>query len=277
MGVLNVTPDSFYDGGRFHTFSQALSQARKMIAEGADYIDVGGESTRPGAHPLSTEEECSRVIPIIEAIKKESNIPISIDTRRAEVMKAALMAGATYINDVSALQLPGALEVAAEFAVPVCLMHMKGTPQTMQDDPQYDDIFSEITDFFVERIAACEKAGILRENIEIDPGFGFGKTMTHNFQLLGNLSYFKKLGCPIVVGLSRKSMFGKLLNCPVEERLSPSLAGAVIAAQQGAKLIRTHDVKETKVALAVVTETQKLVTTHELICEDYKVENDFAT
>lgn len=256
MGILNVTPDSFYDGGRYTHFDQAINQAKQMVREGADIIDVGGESTRPGAIPISNAEECDRIIPIIKQLKQELTVPISVDTRHAEVMTAALAAGADIINDINALQNPGAIEVAAARGVPVCLMHMQGTPQNMQNSPTYRNILQEIYQFFVHRIEVCEKAGILRENIWVDPGFGFGKDLAHNLTLLANLSFFKTLGVPLLVGLSRKSMFGKILNLPLEQRLNGSLAGAMLAAMQGASIIRTHDVAATKEVIAVLKAVQ---------------------
>ncbi|MFI4938586.1 MAG: dihydropteroate synthase [Candidatus Berkiellales bacterium] len=255
MGILNVTPDSFFDGGRYFSLEKALSQAQQMIDQGADVIDVGGESTRPGATPVSVDQECARVIPIIEHLSK-GPIPISIDTMHAEVMKAALSAGASMVNDVNGFQEKGALETVAAFKAKVCIMHMQNEPQTMQAHPTYRNIIQEIITFFESRLAACEKAGILKENIYLDPGFGFGKNLAHNLTLLGQLSTFKKLGCPLLVGLSRKSMFGQILNVPVEERLSGSIAAAVLAMLQGADMIRTHDVAETKKAVQVVQAVQ---------------------
>ncbi len=255
MGILNVTTDSFSDGGRYYTFDNAINQALKMAAEGADIIDVGGESTRPGAQPVSFDEECDRVIPIIERLKSEIDIPISIDTRHSKVMEAALKAGASIVNDVMALQNEGSIDVVAANRVPVCLMHMQGLPQTMQANPIYHDVVKDIYTFFEKRITECEQHGIARENIWIDPGFGFGKTLEHNLTLLGNLSYFKTLGCPLLIGLSRKSMFGAILNKPPEERLYASLAGTLLAAMQDAAVIRTHDVAPTKDVLLVLQAT----------------------
>jgi len=252
MGVLNVTPDSFYDGGAYETVDKALARAQQMVAEGVDIIDVGGESTRPGASPISIQTEIERVVPVIEALAKAISIPISIDSRYAPVMQAAVQAGAQIINDVMALQMPGTLEMAAQLNLPVCLMHMQGEPHTMQTAPAYSQVVQEVYHFLEKRIEACIQAGIKKENIWIDPGFGFGKTLAHNLDLLGNLSYFHSLECPILVGLSRKSMFGALLNVPLSERLYGSLAGAVIAAMQGVSIIRTHDIAATKQALCVV-------------------------
>ncbi len=251
MGVLNVTPDSFSDGGQFNSPDQALERALVMEADGAAIIDIGGESTRPDATPVSVDEELRRVIPVIEAIRKESLIPVSIDTSKPEVMKAAVSAGADIINDVRALQAPGALKIAAQLRVPVCLMHMQGLPDTMQKQPKYYSVVDDIKDFFQQRLAACINAGILRANIMIDPGFGFGKTLEHNLKLLKNLSGFSDFNVPILVGVSRKSMLGMLLDAPVDKRLHGSIALAVLAVWQGASIIRTHDVKETVDAIRV--------------------------
>jgi dihydropteroate synthase len=251
MGIVNVTPDSFYDGGRYLSKESAIKHAMQLIDEGADIIDIGGESTRPGAMPVSIDEECDRVIPIIEFLSKETSIPISIDSRHTTVMQAAIRAGAHIVNDVSGMQDATARALVAKHQIPVCIMHMQGEPDTMQNAPIYTDILQEVSLFLKNRIELCEKAGILREKIWIDPGFGFGKTLAHNLTLLANLSYFKQLGCEILVGLSRKSMFGMLLNKPEEQRLQGSIAGTVFALMQGATIVRTHDVSATKDALAV--------------------------
>lgn len=251
MGILNVTPDSFSDGGQFIGQDEALAQAKKMVADGAAIIDVGGESTRPGAAIVSVAEEISRVVPVIEAIQSELNIPISIDTSKPEVMQAAVEAGAGLINDVRALQVEGALEVAAASQLPICLMHAQGTPQNMQDDPQYEDVVSEVKHFIEQRIEICEKAGVDRTKLIIDPGFGFGKRARHNLRLMKHLTELNELDLPILVGVSRKSIIGKLLNVTVEERLAGSLALASVAVWQGAKIIRTHDVRETKQAIDI--------------------------
>jgi dihydropteroate synthase len=251
MGILNVTPDSFSDGGQFFGQDKALAQAKAMVADGAAIIDVGGESTRPGAAIVSAEDEINRVVPVIEAIQSELGVPISIDTSKAEVMSAAIAAGAGLVNDVRALQLEGALDVAASSQLPVCLMHAQGTPQNMQDDPQYDDVVEEVATFLSDRIKACEQAGIKKENLIIDPGFGFGKRARHNLRLMKHLASLNQLNLPILVGVSRKSIIGKLLNASVEERLAGSLALASIAVWQGAKIIRTHDVRETKQAIDI--------------------------
>ncbi len=246
MGVLNVTPDSFHDGGQFNQLDSAVLRAEQMVAEGVDIIDIGGESTRPGAEKITIQEECDRVIPVIEKLSQSLMVPISIDTRNTIVMQYALEAGASIINDVNALNDAGAMDLVAEKNTPVCLMHMQGLPETMQAAPQYTDVFNEIYSYLEQRVKLCEQKGINRKKIYIDPGFGFGKTLNHNLMLLGQLSRFKKMGCPILVGLSRKSMFGKILNVETEGRLYGSLAGALLAVIQGADIVRTHDIKETR-------------------------------
>lgn len=251
MGILNLTPDSFSDGGSYQQVDSAVISAVAMLENGATIIDIGGESTRPGAPDVALEEELARVIPVIEAIRKKSDCLISIDTSKAEVMRQAVNAGADIINDVRALQEPNALATAAELGVPVCLMHMQGQPRTMQSNPHYDDVINDIKQFFVERIAACETAGISREKIILDPGFGFGKTLAHNYHILKYIDEFKMMGCEVLAGLSRKSMIGNLLGRDVDQRLAGSVAGALIAAQKGAKIIRVHDVTETADALNV--------------------------
>ena len=252
MGILNVTPDSFSDGGKFHQIDNALTQAEQMIADGVDIIDIGGESTRPGAADVSESDELERVIPVLKAIKSKFNINVSIDTSKASVMSQAIEQGADIINDVRALQNPGCIEVVAEANIPVCLMHMQGQPRTMQANPQYDDVVGDIVSFFEERIEACLQAGIESNRIWLDPGFGFGKTLEQNYQLLARLKEFDSLALPILAGISRKSMIGNLLERSVEERLAGSLSAAVIAAQLGARIIRVHDVKETVDALKVL-------------------------
>lgn len=251
MGILNLTPDSFSDGGSYQQVDSAVICALAMLENGATIIDIGGESTRPGAPNVALEEELARVIPVIEAIRKKSDCHISIDTSKAEVMRQAVNAGADIINDVRALQEPNALATAAELGVPVCLMHMQGQPRTMQSNPHYDDVITDIKEFFVERIAACETAGISRDKIILDPGFGFGKTLAHNYHILKYIDEFKMMGCEVLAGLSRKSMIGNLLGRDVDQRLAGSVAGALIAAQKGAKIIRVHDVTETADALNV--------------------------
>ncbi|MDH5358142.1 MAG: dihydropteroate synthase [Gammaproteobacteria bacterium] len=251
MGILNVTPDSFSDGGQYAALDAALIQAKKMVADGAAIIDVGGESTRPGAAAVTIEEELSRVIPVIEAIHSEINIPISIDTSKPDVMHAAINAGAGLINDVQALRADGAIQIAAELDVPVCLMHAQGTPQTMQNDPQYGDVVFDVTEFLLKRVAACEQAGIARDKVILDPGFGFGKRAWHNLQLMKHLDKLVGQGLPVLVGVSRKSMIGSLLKVSMEERLTASLALASLAVWQGASLIRSHDVCETVQAITM--------------------------
>jgi len=249
MGVLNVTPDSFSDGGDFFAPEKALQHALRMEAEGAAIIDVGGESTRPGAAPVTESDEIGRVVPVIEALQSRLRVPISIDTQKPAVMQAAIEAGAGLINDVNALRQAGALEVAAASGVPVCLMHMQGDPRTMQDEPRYRDVVDEVKDFLAQRLAACEQAGIRRDRILLDPGFGFGKTVSHNLQLLARLEEFARLKQPLVVGLSRKSMIGKLLGLEVGERLPAGIALSVLAVERGAVLVRSHDVAATWQAL----------------------------
>ena len=258
MGILNVTPDSFSDGGEFIATDAALAQARKMVADGAGIIDVGGESTRPGAVLVSVEEEIARVVPVIQAIRSELDIPISIDTSKPEVMRAAIQAGAGLINDVCALQVEGAMQAAVDCNVPVCLMHSQGNPQTMQNDPQYDDVVTDVITFLLERTAACEQAGIARDLLILDPGFGFGKRATHNLLLMKHLSRFVELGLPVLVGVSRKSMIGSLLKVSVEERLAASLSLAAISVWQGAKIIRSHDVLETVQAIMMCDHVMKV-------------------
>ncbi|MDG4551803.1 MAG: dihydropteroate synthase [Candidatus Contendobacter sp.] len=251
MGVLNVTPDSFSDGGRYLQLDAALRRAEAMVAEGAALIDVGGESTRPGAPPVSVQEELDRVLPVVERLARALPVPISVDTSKPEVIREAARAGADLLNDVRALRLPGALEAAAASGLPVCLMHMRGEPATMQQEPVYADVVAEVHAFLAERVRACESAGISRERILVDPGFGFGKTLGHNLLLLRHLDRFTDLAAGVLVGISRKSMIGALLNAPMDDRLSGSLAAAVIAFWQGANIIRAHDVRETAQALRV--------------------------
>ncbi len=252
MGILNVTPDSFSDGGRFLRRVSALEHARRLIDEGADILDIGGESTRPGAEPVPLEEELKRTIPLIESIRGFSDIPISIDSSKPEVMRAAAEAGADLINDVWALRRPGALEAAVETGLPVCLMHMRGEPGSMQQNPQYDDVVSEVRDFLLQRAEVAQQAGIPRSRILLDPGFGFGKNLEQNLQLFRALDRFKATGYPLLVGISRKSMIGGITGRPVEQRLAGSIAFVVLAAQAGSDVIRVHDVAETRDALAIV-------------------------
>ena len=255
MGILNITPDSFSDGGRFIGKDAALAQARAMLAAGAAILDIGGESTRPGAEEVSVEQELNRVIPVIEAICAELDCVISIDTCKAEVMKEAIAAGADIINDIKALSAPGALDVAVATQVPVCLMHMQGLPRTMQHSPAYQDVVTEVTDFLQQRADICIQAGVRKHQIILDPGFGFGKSLQHNYQLLSKLSDIVRLNYPVLAGMSRKSMIGQLVNAPADERLAGSLACATIAVMQGARIIRVHDVKETVQAVAVASAT----------------------
>lgn len=251
MGILNVTPDSFSDGGFFIDPAKALDQARQMVADGATLIDVGGESTRPGAADVSVEDELARVVPIIQAIHAELDVVISVDTSKPEVMTAAVAAGAGLINDVRALQAPGALQAAREANVPVCLMHMLGQPRTMQADPQYDDVVSEVKDFLAVRIKACVDAGIDVNKLIVDPGFGFGKTVRHNLELVQRLSEFRELGKPILMGVSRKSTIGAILDREVGQRLIGSVVLASLCAQSAANIVRVHDVAATVEALKI--------------------------
>ncbi len=249
MGILNVTPDSFSDGGVFLSRENAVAQGLRMAEEGADIIDVGGESTRPGARPVTAQEEIDRVIPVIEALHEHIPLPISIDTSKPEVMRAATAAGAGLINDVRALREEDALATAATLNVPVCLMHMQGEPRTMQDSPHYADVVAEVAGFLRDRLFAAREAGIPGRNLMIDPGFGFGKALAHNLELLRGLGKLQSLGAPILAGLSRKSMIGKALGLPVEQRLHASVALAVMAVQNGVRIVRVHDVAPTVEAL----------------------------
>ena len=245
MGILNVTPDSFSDGGLFLSADKAVDHVAIMINEGADIIDVGGESTRPGATPVTTDEENERVIPIIEAVSQRFDVLISIDTSKAEVMEAAVNAGAGMVNDVRALSEKNSLQVLAEMSVPVCLMHMQGQPGTMQDKPAYEDVLVEVREFLAERIEICVAAGIDKNRLILDPGFGFGKTQQQNFSLLNGLESLSIDGLPILAGLSRKSLIGQTLGLPVDERVYASIALALLAVKNGASIIRVHDVKAT--------------------------------
>ncbi|HDZ8881490.1 TPA: dihydropteroate synthase [Aeromonas dhakensis] len=249
MGILNVTPDSFSDGGHFNQLERAMTHARQMVAEGATLIDIGGESTRPGAPDVSEQEELDRVLPVVEHMVRELDVMISLDTSKATVMREGCAAGAHLINDVRALLEPGALAAAAAADVPVCLMHMQGQPRTMQAEPHYDDLLGEVRAFFDERIAACLTAGIVREQLLLDPGYGFGKTLAHNYQLLAQQESLLDYQLPLLVGMSRKSMIGNLLGRPVDERLAGSLACALVGMQRGARIIRVHDVRATMDAL----------------------------
>jgi dihydropteroate synthase len=250
MGIVNVTPDSFSDGGRHLALEGAIAHARRLIEEGADILDIGGESTRPGAAPVSEQEELDRVLPVIENLR-DISVPISIDTYKPDVMRAALAGGACIVNDVNALQSQGALEVVAKTAAAVCLMHKKGAPQNMQQQPQYQDVIAEVCAFLRERTAVAEAAGIPRERMLIDPGFGFGKTLEHNLTLLKNIQAFTVLGVPVLAGLSRKSMLGAITGREVGDRVAASVAAALIAVQGGASIVRVHDVRETVDALKI--------------------------
>lgn len=252
MGILNVTPDSFSDGGQFIDFDSAIKQAKQMHVDGADIIDIGGESTRPGAADVSEDEELHRVVPLIEALSKELDAPISIDTSKAVVMYEAVHAGASMINDVYALQKENALQIAAQLNVPVCLMHMQGKPETMQKKIEYKNVIQEVVEFFQQRINSCIESGINKENIIIDPGFGFGKNLQHNIDLLNNLQVFVESGFPVLAGLSRKSMLGQITGKNVSQRLAASLAVAQLAVNRGTQILRVHDVAETKDILRVL-------------------------
>lgn len=252
MGVLNVTPDSFSDGGRFNQIDSALARARQMADDGAAFIDVGGESTRPGATPVPLQEELDRVCPVVEAIARELDVIVSVDTSAPEVMRQSVALGAGMINDVRALQRPGALEVVAQTTVPICIMHIQGEPDHMQDRPSYRDVLQEVRSFLDERLGVIEAAGVSLDRVILDPGFGFGKTARHNFQLLNGLEQLRQLGYPLLVGMSRKSMLGHVTGRDVGERLSASIAAATIAATKGASILRVHDVRETVDAMKVV-------------------------
>ena len=251
MGILNFTPDSFSDSGKFFSLDKALVQVEKMLNDGAYIIDIGGESTRPNAPIVSEAEELDRVIPLIEAVRQRFDCLISVDSSKPVVFREAARAGVDMLNDIRALTEPQALETAAELALSVCLMHMQGTPQTMQQAPHYDDLLDDVADFLNQRIFACLQAGIEQSHIILDPGFGFGKTIEHNFALLKHLNAFVASGFPVLAGLSRKSMIGAVTNQPVEKRLVGSVVGALLAAQNGAKILRVHDVEATADALKV--------------------------
>lgn len=250
MGIINVTPDSFSDGGLNASPPLAVDFAERLIADGADILDVGGESTRPGAQPVGLQEELDRVIPVLEKLRG-SPVPVSVDTYKAEVMRAAIAAGASMVNDVNALRAPGALQAVAASEAAVCLMHMQGEPRTMQDNPQYTDVVAEVRDFLVERIRACEAAGIARARIVADPGFGFGKRTEHNLALLRDLRALGALGVPLLTGLSRKSVLGGITRREVGDRVHASVAAALLAVANGAAIVRVHDVRATRDALAV--------------------------
>ncbi|OIV47880.1 dihydropteroate synthase [Sodalis sp. TME1] len=255
MGILNVTPDSFSDGGKYQHLAAAIDHAAAMLDAGAAIIDIGGESTRPGAETVSAEEEAARVVPVVAALAQRFDTFISVDTSKALVMRESAAAGAHLINDVRSLSEPGALDVAAASQLPVCLMHMQGDPSTMQQAPHYENVLAEVETYFVQQIERCEAAGIAKDRLLLDPGFGFGKTLEHNYQLLARLGDFHHLGLPLLVGMSRKSMIGQLLDLPPEKRVTGSVACAVIAALQGAQIIRVHDVRQTVEAMRVVQAT----------------------
>ena len=252
MGILNVTPDSFSDGGKYLEKNNAINHALAMIDNGADIIDVGGESTRPFSDPVSLDEEISRVIPVIEGIRKESDVCISIDTTKSEVATAALNSGASLINDVSAMEVdPLMIDVALKFDCPIIIMHMKGTPKNMQDNPQYESLISDIKDYLQERVNFIVSKGVNSKKIVIDPGIGFGKTVENNFEIINNLNHFTKMGLPVMLGASRKSFIGISLDLPEEDRLEGSLAANIIGLQNGAKIFRVHDVAETNKAFVI--------------------------
>jgi len=251
MGVLNVTPDSFSDAGQFLDPERAIEHGLRMVEAGAGFIDVGGESTRPGAAMVPEEEELRRVVPVIEALVRRVDVPISVDTSKPRVMRAAVEAGAELINDIYALRLPGALEAARDSGAAVCLMHMQGEPRTMQIEPRYDDVVAEVRDFLNDRVAVCLEAGLQLDRLVIDPGIGFGKRLQHNLALLAALPTLGAHGVPVLVGVSRKSMFKDLLGRPVDERLPGALAVATASVLAGARIVRTHDVRETLDAVKV--------------------------
>ncbi|CNI44328.1 dihydropteroate synthase [Yersinia frederiksenii] len=255
MGILNVTPDSFSDGGHHNNLDKALQHAQLMLSAGATLIDIGGESTRPGAAEVSEQEELDRVVPVVEALAKRFDVWLSVDTSKAAVITESAGVGAHLINDIRSLQEPGALDAAAKTGLPVCLMHMQGQPQSMQQSPHYDDLMADVNQFFEHHIERCVAAGIAKSKLLLDPGFGFGKNLAHNYQLLAHLAELHHFGLPLLVGMSRKSMVGQLLNVPPQQRVIGSVACAVIAAMQGAQIVRVHDVKETVEAMRIVEAT----------------------
>lgn len=255
MGILNVTPDSFSDGGRHNRLDLALKHAQTMVDAGATILDIGGESTRPGAAEVSEDEEIERVVPVVEAISRRMDVWISVDTSKAAVILETANAGAHLINDIRSLQEPGALAAAASTGLPVCLMHMQGQPKNMQHAPHYENLIHEVNTYFSEQISRCMGAGIPKNKLLLDPGFGFGKNLAHNYQLLARLAEFHHFGLPLLAGMSRKSMIGQLLSVPPEQRITGSIACAVIAAMQGVQIIRVHDVKETVEAMRIVEAT----------------------
>ncbi len=257
MGVVNVTPDSFSDGGRFLDSGTAIDHARRLVGEGADIVDVGGESTRPGARPVDAAEELRRVLPVIRALR-DASVPVSVDTLKPEVMRAAIAEGASIVNDVYALRAPGALDALCASDAGICLMHMQGEPRTMQAAPHYGDVVREVKSFLQERMSAAASAGIAGERVAVDPGFGFGKTVGHNLELLRRLPELAELGAPVLVGLSRKSTLGAITGRPASERLAASLAAALLAVLRGATIVRVHDVAATRDALAVLAAVETL-------------------
>ena len=256
MGILNITPDSFSDGGQYLTLDEALKRAHQMIEEGVDIIDIGGESTRPGSEPVSADEELKRITPIIEALKKKSDIAISVDTYKPQVMKVVIGMDVAMINDVYALSQPGAIDIIKQSHVGICLMHMQGTPKTMQQNPHYTNVVSEVKLFLEARAKHLMSEGMDKSRIILDPGFGFGKTFEHNIELLQQLESFQTLKLPLLVGLSRKSFIRKILNCDYDDHLSGSISAAIFSVIKGAKILRVHDVKETKSALKIINVAQ---------------------
>lgn len=252
MGIINVTPDSFSDGGRYNQLDQAVIRARTMVEDGAAFVDVGGESTRPGADPVSVQEELDRVCPVVEAIHRELDVIVSVDTSTPEVMRESARLGAGLINDVRALEREGAVDAALASGLPVCLMHMKGSPDTMQQNPRYQNVVRDVVTYLMDRVRLVEEAGLAADHIMLDPGFGFGKTLDHNLRLLAALDQMSMLGYPLLVGMSRKSMLGQITGREVSDRLPASLAAATISALKGASVIRVHDVRETVDAVKVV-------------------------
>lgn len=259
MGVINMTPDSFSDGGRFNRLDAALLQARRMHADGAAFIDLGGESTRPGSARVSVQEEIDRVCPVVEALSRELDVVVSVDTSTPEVMTEVAKLGAGLINDVRALQRDGAMSAAANAGVPVCIMHIQGEPETMQDQPEYQNVLREVSDFLTERVRVATQAGIPADNVILDPGFGFGKNLEHNLRLLASLDQLQALGHPLLVGMSRKSMLGHITGRDVNDRLPAGLAAATVSAMKGASIVRTHDVRETVDAVRVAAAVKETV------------------
>lgn len=257
MGIINVTPDSFYDGSRCRDLDVVLATAEKMVCDGADILDIGGESTRPGSSSISVTTELERVVPVIEALHRRFDVPLSVDTGKAAVMRAAVAAGASLINDVYALRQDGALQAAADLHVPVCLVHMQGNPADMQQNPAYENVLRDVSSFMADRIKACEAGGVPRDRLIIDPGFGFGKKLVHNLLLLRDLGQLTVLGLPVLVGLSRKSMIGAVTGRPAEERLHASVALAVYASLKGATIVRVHDVGPTVDALRMIDAVER--------------------